>query len=253
MPEIPTIPETAGWYVNATPEGDVYAEPVVPPAVTGLIALPASRAATPAAVVSGLYRFEDGGLGHAPTVADRINLRSLAGPERIAATADFEAVRAALFPAPVAPISPPVIAPAALVPVGGGAPPALGGAPGNHFNPAAAPPAGFVWFSIAVKRPVARGTVLDHSEASVSAQVGSVSLMSFPDGSIVSAELIKNEEIAELTAPKGLGGPGGVVPDAVKAFRGSEDDARTLHLPPHLLFHPLGQVGLLKVLAQPSG
>ena len=74
----------------------------------------------------------------------------------------------------------------------------------------------------------ARGTLLDHTKATVSAQIGSASLMSFPDGSIVSAELVKNEEIAELMAPKGLGGPGGVVPDTVKSFLGSEDDAWTL-------------------------
>ena len=86
---------------------------------------------------------------------------------------------------------------------------------------------------------MARGTVLDPSRASVSAQIGSAAILSFPDGTIVAAELVKNEELAELVAPS-KPPPGASQPDnlmgvawnrkdgAVDLLTPSADDARTL-------------------------
>ncbi|CAE7297688.1 unnamed protein product [Symbiodinium sp. CCMP2456] len=72
---------TLGWCVTATPDGDVYAEPLAPPNVVAVALLAEDRALPPGLLRRNAYRFEDGAIGHAPSAAEAAHLRGVAQTE----------------------------------------------------------------------------------------------------------------------------------------------------------------------------
>ena len=110
---------TSGWFVIATPDGDVYAESLAPPNVLGMVVLDGGRALPPGLARRNVYRFEDGVVGQAPGAGQMAHLRGTAAPELQAVQLEFDSLVAPAGPAapvavaPVAPVQPASLEPAA--------------------------------------------------------------------------------------------------------------------------------------------
>ena len=106
-------PRTVGWCVTATPDGDVYGEPVAPPNVAAFAVLGQERALPPGLRRRNVYRFEDGAIGQAPSAAELAHLRGLAQAELDALQAEIDSTGAGVL-VPAVPAAPAAASAAAM-------------------------------------------------------------------------------------------------------------------------------------------
>ena len=113
-------PRTVGWCVTATPDGDVYGEPIAPPNVEGFAVLAPDRSLPPGLLRRNVYRLEDGDIGQPPSPAELAHLRGLAQAELNSLQMEIDATGAGavVAAAPAAPAAVLAAAPAAGGPCG---------------------------------------------------------------------------------------------------------------------------------------
>ena len=204
-----------GWFVVATPEGDVYAESLAPPNVVGVIVLPDNRQLPPGLLARSVHRFENGSVGHAPTGAELAHLRGTAHGELMLVQAEIDGLDSPVLGAGAA--GTPVPAPAANT---GPAPVAL------------TPVAGYTWVVAAAEGSRAKGSILPLGQVVSGQQFGSKGVAALVDGSVVFAELIPSHEVGKYGMPVTPVASGGQ-PNTVGLHGGAlainqADDARTL-------------------------
>ena len=76
-------PRSIGWCVVATPDGDVYGEPLAIPNVPAVSLLPDDPSLPPGVLRRNVYRFEDGSIGQELGGPEIAHLRGLAQAELV--------------------------------------------------------------------------------------------------------------------------------------------------------------------------
>ena len=209
-------PRTVGWCVTATPDLDVYGEPIAPPNVEGFAVLAPDRSLPPGLLRRNVYRFEDGGIGQPPSPAELAHLRGLAQAELNSLQMEIDATGAGavVAAAPATPAAVPAAAPAA--------------------GPVLVATAGSVWVVAVSEGNRAKGSLVPIAQVAAGHQAGSKAVVGLTDGSVPFVENIPNHELANYVS----GGPPArgvnptaqvspVAPTGAIAI-GSGDDARTL-------------------------
>ncbi|CAE7199591.1 unnamed protein product, partial [Symbiodinium natans] len=197
---------TSGWFVIATPDGDVYAESLAPPNVLGMVVLDDGRALPPGLARRNVYRFEDGVVGQAPGAGQMAHLRGTAAPELQAVQLEFDSLVA-----PAGPAAPVAVAPAAPV------------------QPASLEPAaGHSWVVATSDGARVRGSLVPLQQVVSGHQTAHKGVAALTDGSVVFVELVANQDVATYAKPAS---PTQLAPQAlapVVAQPSQADDARTL-------------------------
>ena len=213
-------PKTVGWCVTATPDGDVYGEPLAPPNIDGFAVLAPDRSLPPGLLRRNVYRFEDGSIGQAPTPAELAHLRGVAQAELDALQREIDAtgVGALVAAAPAAPAAAPAAAPVGALAVG----------------PVLTPTAGSVWVVAVAEGNRAKGSLVPIAQVTAGHQAGSKAVVGLTDGSVLFVENIPNHELANYASsgpPIGSPSPTTQVLASAPVGAigiGSGDDARTL-------------------------
>ena len=202
-----------GWFVVATPDGDVYAEPLAPPNVLAIAILDDDRRLPVGLARRNVYRFEDGSVGQALTAPEIAHVRGAAQGEYANLQAEIGDPTARLGAVPAAPTTTAAVPAAQVVPVLSVA-------------------AGHTWVVAVAEGPRARGSLVPLAQVVSGHQAGSKEVVALVDGSVLFTELIPSHEVGTYCSPPNaaaaapekdlLGFTGGAL------HLGQADDARTL-------------------------
>ena len=204
-----------GWCVVATPDGDVYGEPLCPPSVSGVAVLQDDRSLPPGLLRRNVYRFEDGQVGHAPAGAELQHLRGAAAAELAALQSEIDALGGGsgiVGPVASSAAAPPAAAPPPLSPPG----------------PVLAPAAGFVWVVASSEKQYARGSMVPLQTVVGGYQAGSKGVAALSDGTVLFAELIANQDLMRYVSPEPPAVAASPLVQGGGAVAMNQDDARTL-------------------------
>ena len=212
-------PRSIGWCVIATPDGDVYGEPLSIPNISGVAILGDDRSLPPGVLRRNVYRFEDGNIGQALGAAEVAHLRGLAQAELTALQNEIDQTGMAVVNASPGPVTAPAVAPVT-------SPPAAVG-------PVLAPAAGFSWVVAANEGHRARGSLVPIAQVVGGYQAGSKGVVGLSDGVILFVELVANHELISYARQGAPAGPDPPQPAVLGAGIGAigigqGDDARTL-------------------------
>jgi hypothetical protein len=219
-------PRTSGWFVVATPDGDIYAESLAAPNVRGLYLLAANRAAPVGLQVGSIHWFENGSTGYAPRAVDLPGLLLAGQSELDRITAEFASL-------PGAGAAGAVVAAAVVAPMAGSPHVPLAGV-------LLAPPLGHSWVVASKVGLREVGGLVGAGNIADGHRLGNKAVLSLFDGSIVLAELVHDSDLVNFIdrhrpvapaapavyppAPSPAVRPGVLAPVGVA----SGDDARTL-------------------------